>query len=471
MSGSRLKSWWLKIVGLFRLLEPLPPDPAWQMERLEAVERDIMLPVKAIFIAVLVHYLYFRHWMVMVSTMREVAFEFIQRFFLGYMLLQALGAVLLVYMKRIRLQITQWVVFTCNLLDGLLVAALTLITGGFDSTLYWVLPALIFRNAMSMPLAVQQLVINFGICALYMIAGLLDVYFSKADVTWFDEQTLHLLELDQPGSPTEPFLLRLIVLFSVTLICYGLQVLFEKHRLALAEAREFAARQARLDAAGRVAAQVAHQIKNPLSIINNAAYNLQRLISNEKETARRQVEIIREEVGRADRIITDLMGYAKLAEGRVERLEVIEELERALAQVFPPGLHPNVVVERNYGNGLPPLMMQRGHLSEVFLNILKNAGEAMGFNGRISVNARYDDANGMVVVEIGDNGPGIPPEVVNKIFEPYFTTKPNGTGLGLAIVRHAMDLYGGRVRLETELGKGTRFILEFPTKLLLRNMT
>ena len=122
---------------------------------------------------------------------------------------------------------------------------------------------------------------------------------------------------------------RLIVLVAWALCCYGIQVLFEKQKRAEAEATEFAVRQERLQTAGRLAAEIAHQIKNPLGIITNAAFCLQRAVREREMAAEEQgqnideqVQIIREEIEHADQIITELMGYAQLAEGTVERLEV-----------------------------------------------------------------------------------------------------------------------------------------------------
>ena len=96
-----------------------------------------------------------------------------------------------------------------------------------------------------------------------------------------------------------------------------------------------------------------------------------------------QVEIIQEEVARADRVITQIMGYAQLSEGHVEKLNVIEELNRAIAQVFPPAMPTAIQIHREYGHGFSPLLMQRGHLSETFVNLLQNAREALGDKGNL----------------------------------------------------------------------------------------
>jgi signal transduction histidine kinase len=262
---------------------------------------------------------------------------------------------------------------------------------------------------------------------------------------------------------TEPFLLRLIILWLLTASCYGVQLLLFRERMSDEEERKAAARNDELKAAGRLAAEIAHQMKNPLGIINNAVFSLQRGLKEGKKDFSQQIQIIREEIERSDRILTQLMGYAQLSEGRVEKLNLTEELDRAIADVFPPGITYETQVRRDYAANLPMLLMQRNHLSVVLVNLLQNANEAMGGRGNIYVHAHYGDNNTLQIV-IGDDGPGIEFSKLDKIFEAYVTTKEKGTGLGLAIVKHNVELYGGAVRAESELGKGARFILIFPAK-------
>jgi signal transduction histidine kinase len=249
--------------------------------------------------------------------------------------------------------------------------------------------------------------------------------------------------------------------------CYGIQVLFERHRRIVAEATELAVRQERLRTAGRLAAEIAHNIKNPLGIITNAAFCLQRAVNEGQFAVEEQVDIIREEVGKADQILTELMGYSQLAEGRVERLELAAELDDAIQQVFPPGAKYEVRVLRYYSADLPAVLMQKQHLSSVLVNLLQNAREALHGRGQIEVSTRYGEKDS-IIISIADNGPGIPPDKTDKIFDAYFTTRAKGTGLGLAIVKHNTEMYGGVVRVQSELGKGSRFILEFPARILMR---
>jgi len=276
-----------------------------------------------------------------------------------------------------------------------------------------------------------------------------------------------VLEAD-PGNPAEPLLLRLVLLLLMTFGCYAIQVLLERQRRAEEEAREFGMREGQLRAAGRLAAEFAHQIKNPLAIINTAAFSLQRSLRENKPDAGEQLSMIQEEIERADRIITQVMGYAQLSEGHVEKLNVLEELDQAIERVFPPAAHYPVAVHRTYGSSFPPLLMQRRHAVETFINVLQNAREALGtMGGNVFVTAQ---CRGDLSIEvcIADDGPGIPKDKQTKVFEAYYTTKERGTGLGLATVKHNVELYGGNVRLESELGKGTRFILLFPAKTLMK---
>jgi signal transduction histidine kinase len=318
---------------------------------------------------------------------------------------------------------------------------------------------LIVRNAMSCPLAAPQLILNFSASLCYLAAGIVDVMIADSPLVFEG------LADSIKSNTTEPFLLRLFLLWLLSICCYGLQVLFEKQRRAADEAQEFAVRQEQLRAAGRLAAKIAHQIKNPLGIINNAAYSLQRALQEGKAINPKQIEIIREEVEHADQTITKLMGYAQLAEGKVERLDVAEEIDRAVEHAVPAAAKYPVVVKKECAPDLPVLMMQRGHLSEILVNLIQNAREAAVGKGHIDIAAHVADDES-VVITIADNGPGIAKTKLDKIFQPYFTTKEKGTGLGLPIVKHNAELYGGTVQVESELGKGTRFTLQFPTRTI-----
>jgi signal transduction histidine kinase len=266
-----------------------------------------------------------------------------------------------------------------------------------------------------------------------------------------------------PPVPAKAVRLQLAVLWLLTLCCYGVQLLAARQRQALEDQQEFLSRSGQLRAAGRLAAEIAHKVKNPLGIINNAAFSLQKSLREGRNVSPQEVQIIQEEVERSDRIITQIMGYATLSEGRVEKLDVAEELERAIQNVFPLGAGFAIEVNRQIASDLPPLWMQPAHFNEILVNILQNAREALNGVGLITVSARTTLERAVEVV-VEDNGPGIPSDKLERIFEPYFSMRDKGTGLGLAIARHNAELYAGTVKAESTLGKGARFRVFFPAR-------
>ena len=452
---------WLK--RLPALFEIPAPDPARQLARIATMERNVMLPIKAVFIGFILYSFDVTAWVGIANSTLDVVVETVQFIFWFYILANVLVAVLLLCLERLPPAIVQWAVVTSSLVDGIFIAGMAFLTGGLDSVLFWLFVALIIRNAVSVPPGFSQLFLNFAICLCYVLVAVLDVSISQNS----DESSRRALDLSVHDDLGQPFVLRLTVLGLTTLCCYGSQVLLERQRLAAEEANEFAAREGQLRSAGRLAAEFAHQIKNPLAIINNAAYSLQRAARENKPAPPQQIEIIQEEVARADKVITQIMGYAQLSEGRVEKLNVIQELDRAIAQVFPAAMPHKIKIHREYGHAFPPLLMQRGHLSEILVNLLQNAREALAGPGNVFVTARCA-RDYSVTISIRDDGAGIAPDKLERIFEAYFTTKEKGSGLGLAIVKHNTDLYGGAVRVESELGKGANFTVTFPAKALMK---
>ncbi|HZI32961.1 MAG TPA: HAMP domain-containing sensor histidine kinase, partial [Candidatus Binatia bacterium] len=370
-------------------------------------------------------------------------------------------AVPLFAIQRLPLAVVQWTVYTSALVDGLLLSAMTLITGGMDSILFWLYLGLIVRNAVSVPPGISQLILNFVISVLYALVAVLDVTISAN----LDETTSRVLDLMPHDTVGEPIVLRMLVLWLTAISCYGVQAFLERQRLSDEEAREFATRESQLRSAGRLAAEFAHQIKNPLAVINNAAFSLARSLRGSNSATAQQVEIIREEVARADRVITQIMGYAQLSEGRVEKLNVVDKINQAVEQVFPAAVPTGITVRKLFANHFPPLLMQRAHLSEILLNLLQNAREALGKKGNVIVTADCLRDHS-IQISVSDDGPGIPPDKLERIFEAYVTTKEKGTGLGLAIVKHNVELYGGTVRVESALGKGAKFTVTLPAKAM-----
>ncbi len=462
---SRFAKWatgWVRFFGqVVELLRITPPDTAQILRRIEMMERHLVLPIKIAGIAILLRY--FNTWIGQASGTLEVSLEATRDFIWAYAGLNLLFAPLLVWMWRLPPRLVERAVFGMTLVDGVFLGVLTLVTGGYNSSLYWLFLGLIVRTAVSVPRATSQFLLNLTLGACYVMAGVIDTMIATR-LTPTERSVLELYS----GDPAEPLLLRLVLLLLMTFGCYAVQVLLERQRQAAEEAREFAVREVQLHSAGRLAAEFAHQIKNPLAIINNAAYSLRRAAVDNKSAPLEQVQMIQEEVERADRIITEVMGYAQLSEGHVEKLNVVEELDRAIDRVFPPAAGYPVRIVREYSGGFPPLLMLRRHAAETFINVLQNAREALEPKGGTIIVAARTTAGHTIEVVVTDSGPGIPPEKLGRIFEAYYTTKQKGTGLGLATVKHNLELYGGTVRVESELGKGARFVLMFPAKTLMK---
>jgi signal transduction histidine kinase len=496
---------WESLKGLRKMLATSRLKPTRQAERIVAMQLHIVFPARIGVIAVVLYFLSYSGWFSEVPTTRTVVMETLRGFFLAYILSNAIAGLVLGFWRRFPPGLFQWLVFILGLLDGLFIAGLIFISEGFESIAFWVLPGLIVLNALSISLATPQIVLNLLLSFFYVSAGILDAKVPDDQKALLAVPKLSAArQAARNQSPTEPVvtrtmttnqngetvarihrplwtedqsqesskkettpesvLLRVFVLWLLAILCYAFQVLAERQRRAEEEAHEMGLRQGQLRSAGRLAAEFAHQIKNPLAIINNAAFSLQRALKEGRGDAPRQLQIIQEEIERSDKIITQIMGYAQLNEGRIERLNFADELDRAIAQVFPPTADYPVKIERHCEPGLPPLLMQRNHFDEMLVNMLQNAREALGKEGgKISATARRLSEN-LIEISIADNGPGIPADKLGRIFEAHYTTKEKGTGLGLAIVKHNVELYAGTVRAESKLGKGARFVLMFPAK-------
>ena len=482
------------------------PEPEQQARRIVKMQLHVVLPAKVGIIAVILWYVFTSAWTQEAPNTHDIAVNFFRTYFLAYSASNLSVAAIFIFWQRFPLGLFQWLVFTLGLLDGLFVSGLVVITDGFTSIAYWLFPVLIVLNALSIPLAAPQIVLNLLLGFFYLCAGLL---YPQVQLAESQAPVLHRLGTNAVASATnslartpltstnslgagantnrpkptsypwiqelppkpeetslEPDLPRVFLLWMLTACCYGAQAL----RRTIEESREFAVREGQLLYAGRLSAEFAHQIKNPLAIINNAVFSLQRAVKEGRRDIAPQLEIIREEVERSDRIITQIMGYAQLSEGHVEKLDLVDEVNRAVEETFPAAMESGVRIERRYAPHLPPLLMQQKHLSQILINILQNAREALNGTGKVTVTVlvRRDES---VEIIIADTGPGIAPEKIERIFEQYYSTKEKGTGLGLAIVKHNVELYAGQVRAESELGKGTRFILNFPAKTVMKHVS
>ena len=218
---------------------------------------------------------------------------------------------------------------------------------------------------------------------------------------------------------------------------------------------------------GRLASAVAHEIKNPLNYINLALDHLRTSLAPEdpakRETFVRVAEQVKAEVARINTRIREFLNYSRPAKLELGPLDLGAAVEDSLRLVETQAADSGVMVRIERDGPVPPVFGDGEALRSVFTNLMLNALQAMEGRegGRLTVTLAPASA-GSASVDISDTGDGIPPEVVEKIFEPYFSTKETGTGLGLAIVKKAVEDHGGRIEVESTQGVGTTFTVTLP---------
>ncbi len=219
---------------------------------------------------------------------------------------------------------------------------------------------------------------------------------------------------------------------------------------------------------GRLAAAIAHEIRNPLNYINLTLDHLRSSFSPADQSKRatfvKLTEQLKTEVARINRHISDFLKYSRPSKLELQPVDIRAEAEDALRLVEGRaeecGIKTNIIQDGE----LPPVMADPESLRSVFTNLVINAVEAInGTGGSVSIKLSNAEANS-VKVEITDSGCGIAADDISKVFEPYFSTKETGTGLGLAIVKKAVDDHGGTISVASKEGGGTTFTIILPAK-------
>jgi PAS domain S-box-containing protein len=216
-------------------------------------------------------------------------------------------------------------------------------------------------------------------------------------------------------------------------------------------------RNERLSALGRTAAHISHEIKNPLMLIGGFARQVLKNITGDSEKNKEKLKIIVDEIQHLETFLEEVGGYAKISEpqkrlGDLNAL-VQETCHRLEASIQEKGITLRLELDHD----LPPVQFDPAHLRQVILNIAKNGIEAMPEGGTLTiVSGRQTDR---VFVQVSDTGEGIPPEVMGKIFQPFFSTKSKGSGLGLAISQKIMEAHQGEISIESHPNQGTRVTL------------
>ncbi len=223
--------------------------------------------------------------------------------------------------------------------------------------------------------------------------------------------------------------------------------------------KEQLGRAERLSAMGEMAAGISHEIRNPLGIIRSSAELLKKKVAR-TDPANALPDIIVEEATRLNGIITDFINFARPRSPKISPCRVDDVIEKNITFLSAQIAEGRYVIEKNCQNPLPQVMADAPLLHQSFLNIFINAMQAMPEGGRIRVAIRAEGAR--VVVDIDDDGQGIPADLLDKIWDPFFTTKDKGSGLGLGIVKNIIESHGGAVRIANRAPHGARVTIELP---------
>jgi len=231
---------------------------------------------------------------------------------------------------------------------------------------------------------------------------------------------------------------------------------------SLERQRQELLRAERLAAVGRISAHITHEIRNPLNSLGlNAELLADEIEPGASAEARSLLRAITREVDRLNGVAEEYLRFARLPRPVMAREELNEILGGLVDFVSPEMTGAGVTVMRELGADLPPIWADEGQLRAAFLNLLRNSREAMSAGGTVVVRT-VRTADGGVEATVTDTGPGIPPERLERIFDPFFSTKSGGTGLGLAFTLQVVTEHGGTIRCQSEVGRGTSFSVCIP---------
>ncbi len=213
-----------------------------------------------------------------------------------------------------------------------------------------------------------------------------------------------------------------------------------------------------------LAGSLAHEIKNPLSIIHMnidlLSEDLQELDSRVSRRLLGRVDMVREQCDRMEALLRDFLRYTRLRDIDLVSGSLNEQVETVLRAYQPQADASQIDIEKYLDNDLPAILLHSDSLQSALMNLVKNALEAMGPGGELW--ARTYPTRGGVALDLIDSGSGVDDNTVLHMFEPFYSTKEGGSGLGLPTARKIIEAHGGRISVQSELGRGTKFTLEFP---------
>lgn len=256
----------------------------------------------------------------------------------------------------------------------------------------------------------------------------------------------------------------------------NLNAMIERLNAAKKEAEQYhlelVQRADRMASIGELASGMAHEIRNPLAGIQGAIQILAEGFP--KEDGRRQVtDEIQKQIYKLERLVKDLLNYAKPVPANYLPTDINGLIDKVLSFFMAQwGRSDHFKVEKSFLPSLPKIMIDPNSMEQAFLNIVLNAQKAMPAGGTFSVSTQLSNQEGSegneieeVRIVFGDTGVGIPKDNLPRIFNPFFSTRPDGTGLGLSITKNIVEQHGGRIEVESEVNVGTKFIITLPVRI------
>ncbi|GAB6182458.1 sensor histidine kinase [Thermodesulfovibrio hydrogeniphilus] len=253
-----------------------------------------------------------------------------------------------------------------------------------------------------------------------------------------------------------------VITTSISHLVNRLQKLDQEKEIAIANAEHAD----KLASIGRLAAGVAHEINNPLAIINEKAGLMKDLLeygdlSQNKDRFIQLISSIQDAVTRCKTITHRLLSFSKKIDRAREEFYINEAIKEVVSFIEKEIQAKDIEIIYDFNENIPKIITDKGQLQQVLLNIINNAVDAVDIGGQIEIKTEIIDSN-HVRISIKDNGPGIPRDKLKHIFEPFYTTKKKGTGLGLYISYGIIKKLGGDIKVESKVGKGTTFYIELP---------
>ena len=219
-------------------------------------------------------------------------------------------------------------------------------------------------------------------------------------------------------------------------------------------------RSEKLAALGQLAAGIAHEIRNPLTSINILIHSLRERLPSEN-SQQEDLKVIEEEIHRMNEIVDQFLRFAKPASPLLEKTDVLSIFEETLQLLRPQIEKQRIVVEKEF-QALPMIQMDPEQMKQAMLNLLLNAIQAMPEGGQLTMKGQNSKDGQWIHLSIEDSGMGISPEDIDKLFDPFFSTKEGGIGLGLSITHRIIDQHHGKIEVENAPEKGTIFTVWLP---------